>query len=293
MTLTTTEPVRVKSFDGSRLAVRRLSDHGTDPTPLLVVNGVGANLAPWRKSLIDLVRERTVVTWDLRGLLDSPPPESDRRDPGTHAEDALSVLEHFGIEEFVVASWSNGARIAIELADRAPERVRAMALVCGSFAHGVFDLLRHLEPAPIVTLFSSVAKHFSSRLEGPFKRLIDRPEITGLIRQSGLVGAEADTRGLVELLHGLASCDLRRLLATYEAVTVEPERDMVTALQAPCLLIAGAHDRFAPVRVAGEMAALIPDARLEVYPRATHYLPLEYPAKLSDDIRRFFKDLGV
>ena len=285
------EPGFVRSFDETLLAARKLSEG--DETPLLIVNGVGANLAPWRKPLVDIVRERTVIAWDHRGLLDSPVPTSERRDPGTHAEDAVSVLDHFDIERCVIASWSNGARIAVEIAHRVPDRVEAMVLVCGSFSTGLFDLARHLEPGPLVTLFTSVAKHFSGRLEAPFRRLVARPEITGLIRQSGLVGAEADTRGLISLLQALASCDLRRLLATYEAVTTDPPDDMISGLQAPTLLVAGAHDRFAPVRVAQEMSMQIPDATLEVYPRATHYLPLEFPAKLSTDMRRFFADRGL
>ena len=281
----------VRSFDDSLLAARQLSDG--EATPLLIVNGIGANLAPWRKPLIDIVRERTVVTWDHRGLHASPLPASERKDPGAHAEDALAVLDHFEIETCVVASWSNGARIALELAHRAPERVGPMVLICGSFTQGIYDLFRHLEPAPLVSLVTSVAKHFSDRLEAPLRRLVERPEITGMIRQSGLVGAEADTRGMIELLQGLAACDLRTLLATYEAVTTDPPRDILTGIQPPALLIAGANDRFAPVRVAENMAGAMPEARLEVYPRATHYLPLEYPVKLSDDLRRFFREHGA
>ena len=40
-----------------------------------------------------------------------------------------------------------------------------------------------------------------------------------------------------------------------------------------------------------ETAAAIPGARLEVYERATHYLPIEYPARLSDDLGSFLADL--
>ena len=290
MSRTDTDHVFVRSFDDTLLAAHKLSDG--DGKPVLVVNGVGANLAPWRKPLVDLMRERTVVTWDYRGLHTSPVAASERKDAGAHAEDALALLDHFGIEECVIASWSNGARIALEIAYRAPERIGPMVLVCGSYTHGIYDLFRHLEPAPLVSLFTSVAKHFSGRLEAPLRRLVERPEITGLIRQSGLVGAEAETRGLIELLQGLADCDLRTLLATYEAVTTDPPEEIIFSIQSPALLIAGAHDRFAPVRVAEEMAASMPDARLEVYPRATHYLPLEYPAKLSDDMRRFFRETG-
>ena len=286
-----TETTLVRSFDGSLLAARQLAESGG--TPLLIVNGVGANLAPWRKPLVDIVRERTVIAWDQRGLLESPRAETERRDAGAHAEDAVAVMDHFGIEQCVIASWSNGARIALEVAHRVPERVGAMALVSPTYGQGVFDLVRFLEPGPLVSMFTSVGKHFSGFLGPALRRLVERPEITGLIRQSGLVGAEADTRGLIELLQGLASCDLRTLLATYEAVTADPAPELLTAVETPVLLVAGAHDRFAPLRLVRRMHQQIPDARLEVYPRSTHYLPLEYPTKLSEDLRKFLSEVGL
>ena len=72
-------PVLVRSFDGSDVAVR---SSGSGPAaPLLFVNGVGATLAVWRKPLAELAAQRRWVTWDLRGLHDSPPPATDRTDP--------------------------------------------------------------------------------------------------------------------------------------------------------------------------------------------------------------------
>jgi pimeloyl-ACP methyl ester carboxylesterase len=96
---------------------------------------------------------------------------------------------------------------------------------------------------------------------------------------------------LVELLRGLASCDLRRLFATYEAVSGDSAPELLRRIQAPTLLIAGQRDIFASPAMAHEMERMIPDASIEVYEKATHYLPLEYPAMLSDNMRRFFKDV--
>jgi hypothetical protein len=39
-----------------------------------------------------------------------------------------------------------------------------------------------------------------------------------------------------------------------------------------------------------EMAEHIPLSRLEVYERATHYLPMEFPARLSHDMRTFLEE---
>ena len=281
----------VKSFDGSTIAARRLSDESG--MPLLVVNAIGANLAPWRKSLIDIVRERPVYTWDHRGLLDSAPPATNRFDPGAQAEDAAAVLDHFDAAKCVLVSWSNGARIALELAYRYPERIEAMVLVCGTYGHAASRLVRNLELFPLIPIAAGIAKHFAGYLEGPLRRFVDRREIAGIIRQSGVVGANADTRALIELLRGVAGSDLKRLLATFEAVVGNTGQELLHGIEAPTLLIAGEYDQFSPMTMQEEMRAAISSCRLDVYERATHYLPLEYPAKLGDDIRKFFKDAGA
>ncbi|MDQ4143123.1 MAG: alpha/beta hydrolase [Actinomycetota bacterium] len=281
----------VRSFDGTELAARRMGEGET--TPLLVVNAVGAGLALWRRTLQDVARHRQIVMWDHRGLLGSGPPLSDRTDPGAQAEDGLAVLEHFGIERFVMASWSNGTRIALEIAHRRPDDLAALSIVCGGYGHPLGRLLRNFELASALPTVAGVAKHFAGLIEGPFRRVTSRPEIAGLVRQSGMIAATADTSALVDLLRGMASCDTRTLLATYEAIAGDPAPELLTDVQVPTLIVAGERDPFTPLRVSQEMAASIPAARLEVYERATHYLPIEYPAKLAADLQRFWADLGL
>ncbi len=285
------EVTRVRSFDGTILAARRMG--AEDGMPLLVVNGIGATLAVWRRVLIDIARERPVISWDQRGLHDSGEPASDRLDAGAQAEDAAAVLDHFGIERFVAASWSNGSRIALELAHRNTERLTALALVCGGYGHPLGRLLRYLEVASVLPTLAGVVKHFSSFLEGPLRGVTSRPELAGLVRQSGMIAATADTAALVDLLRGMARCDTRTLLATYEAVAGDPAPELLSEVEAPALIVAGERDPFTTRRVSEEMARAIPKARLEVYERATHYLPIEYPARLSDDLRAFWREVDV
>ena len=281
----------IRSFDGTLLATRRRGMEGG--TPLLVCNAVGANDAVWRRVIIDIERERPVVAWDQRGLLGSGPPATDRLDPGAQAEDALAVASHHGLEEFVVASWSNGSRVALELATRYPERVAALVMVNGGFGHPFGRLLRHLEVASLFPSIAGVAKHFGAALQGPLRALTNRPELVGLIRQSGLVGATADGALLVELVRGIAACDLRTFFATYEAIAGDSAPELAAMVEAPSLLIAGDRDAFTPLSMVVEMHSVMPDAELKVYERAGHYLPLEYPAKLSTDIRDFLKELAL
>jgi pimeloyl-ACP methyl ester carboxylesterase len=135
-------------------------------------------------------------------------------------------------------------------------------------------------------------KHFGASLQGPLRALVGRPEIAGMIMQTGMVGASADTALLVQLLEGIASCDLKMFLATYEAIAGDSAPELLSGIGVPVLLVAGDHDRFVPLRVVEEMHELIPNSSLEVYEKATHYLPIEYPARLSTDLRKFLSGLS-
>ena len=286
----TSPPTEVlSSFDGTRLMTRRMGRPGR--APLVVVNAIGANLAPWRRVLVDLEREREIVTWDHRGLLDSGPPASPRLDPGAQAEDAVAVADHHGFERFVVASWSNGGRIALELASRYPERVRGLAVVCWGSGQSWLRALRRLDPWAVLPTIASVGKHLSPWLEGPFRTLASRPELAGLIRQSGIVAGTADTALLVELFRGLASCDLKTLLGSFEEVAGDAAPEVARDVDAPCLVVGGERDPFTSPDAVRELAGRLPRARVEMYARATHYLPMEYPARLSDDLRAFFREV--
>jgi pimeloyl-ACP methyl ester carboxylesterase len=233
-------------------------------------------------------RERKIITWDLRGLHESGDPATDRLDAGAQAEDAIAVVDDLhGSEPLHVVAWSNGARIALELAHRYPEQVSSLTLVCGGYGQPLIRLLRQLEPAGLMPWVAGVSKFFSAPLQIAFRNFVARPELTGLVRQSGFIAATADTATLVDVLRAMAACDLRRLLRTYEQVAGDSARDLLGELWVPTLLIAGERDSFTPRSITDDMQDTLPDSKLVVYEKATHYLPIEYPARLSNDLRAF------
>ncbi|MGH2748673.1 MAG: alpha/beta fold hydrolase [Actinomycetota bacterium] len=278
----------LRSFDGTPIATRLLG--GGAGLPVLVVNAIGANLAAWRRALVDLVEERPVLTWDHRGLHASGPPATDRLDAGAHAEDAVAALDRHGFERCAVVAWSSGTRIGLELVSRYPERVAGMVLVCGSYGHSLGRLLR-LELGSFLPLVASVAKYFSWFVEGPLAAVASRPELAGLIRQSGFVGATADGAALADIFRGMAACDMRMLLESYEKVAGDPAPHLLDSISCAVLAVAGNKDIVTPPALMEATVERIPGARLTVYEGATHYLPIEFPARLSEDIRKFLSDL--
>ena len=202
-------PEFVTSFDGTEIAAHKIGDTGA--RPLLLISAIGANLTPWRRTAREIVASRPVVSWDLRGLYDSGPPASNRLDVGTHAEDAVAVLDHFGIDSFAVAAWSSGTRIALELAARYPDRMSSLALVCGGYGHPLRRVLR-AEVTSLLPMLAGAARPFSGLIERAVRGLVSRPEISGLVRQSGMIAPTADVPALVDMIQSAASCDLRTVL---------------------------------------------------------------------------------
>jgi 3-oxoadipate enol-lactonase len=279
------EPEPVVSFDKSSLAARRMGVE--EGTPLVVAGAVGVSLPIWRRTLADIARVRPVITWDLRGLGESGEARSQRFDARAHSEDGIAVADHFGAQRFHLAGWSTGARIALEIAYRHPERVISLALICGNYGYSVPAGLRNLELISVLPVVSGVAKHFSGYVGAALRGVTSRAELTGLIRQSGMVGPTADTAALVDMLRSTAECDTRTFLETYEAVAGDSDFDLLHEIEARTLLVAGERDAFTPLRTMELMERTIPAATLTVYERATHYLPIEFPARLAADLGDF------
>jgi len=85
----------------------------------------------WRRVVVPLAEGADVIALDFRGFGDSDKPEGDPKElytPDHLAADVLALLDHLGIERFVVAGHDTGAVIAQVLAREVPERVRALAL---------------------------------------------------------------------------------------------------------------------------------------------------------------------
>jgi pimeloyl-ACP methyl ester carboxylesterase len=99
--------------------------------PVVLLHGWPGFWYDWRHVVFPLAEEADVIALDFRGFGDSDKPEGDPKElyaPEHLAADVLSLLDHLGIERFVVAGHDTGAVITQVLARQVPERVRALAL---------------------------------------------------------------------------------------------------------------------------------------------------------------------
>jgi pimeloyl-ACP methyl ester carboxylesterase len=62
------------------------------------------------------------------------------------------------------------------------------------------------------------------------------------------------------------------------------ERQRLTAIKSPTLIIQGDNGLMIPTKLSHLMAGLIPDARIRVYPDAAPGLLFQYPAEVAADV---------
>jgi pimeloyl-ACP methyl ester carboxylesterase len=94
---------------------------------LTLLEGIGADIAGWRRSIPALAGELRVVAIDHRGngASDDPPGPCTMT---TFVEDALAVLDELGVERAHVYGQSFGGMVAQEMALTCADRVRTLGL---------------------------------------------------------------------------------------------------------------------------------------------------------------------
>ena len=97
----------------------------------VLCNGLGTNPYAW-PALLDPECGVRVVSWNHRGTGGSDRPADPSHVEIQHfVQDALSVMDHFGVGQAVVVGWSMGVNTMFELAVHHPERVKGLFAVAG------------------------------------------------------------------------------------------------------------------------------------------------------------------
>lgn len=250
--------------DGVRLYWR--ADGEADKPALLLLNSIGVDMGLWDRVVPHLSPRFRLLRMDTRGHGASDAPAGDYS-LGDLALDALAVLDAAGVERAGVCGVSLGGMVAMSLALRTPERVRALVLACTSAEMDPAAWRQRLETVraqgTAAVADMGVERFFSER----FRRR--EPDVVATIRD-GLRAMSAD---------GYAGC-----CAAIRDMDLAGRLDGILA---PALVIAGERDISTPFEGHGDrLAAAIP--RAEVVKLDAAHLPcLEVPAAFSAAVEAF------
>jgi esterase len=104
-------------------------EHGTG-VPILCVHGTSSSALVWASAVGTLAELGRVIVYDRRGCTRSERPDPyETTSVGEHADDARALLETLDAAPAVVVGRSYGGSVALDLALRHPEAVRALVLL--------------------------------------------------------------------------------------------------------------------------------------------------------------------
>jgi 3-oxoadipate enol-lactonase len=244
--------------------------------PVLLVMGLGVSATGWWRTIPVLAGDRPVLAFDNRGVGRSDRPPGPYSTPEM-ADDAIAVLDAAGFERAHVYGISLGGMIAQEIALRSPERVAGLAL--GATIPGGERSV--LPPEATLTFF---------------RRRAEMPAFEAVWASVPYSYGEATRRHHAQRI----ADDLEQRLR----YPVEPEPysaqlaaslghdagDRLGEIEAPTLVVHGEADAMIPSANARVIAEAVPDARLELWPEASHlYLTDEPEADRS--VARFLAEV--
>lgn len=246
--------------DGARLSHEV---HGPSAgEPLLLLEGLGGDLAGWRRNIPHLAAELRVVAFDHRGNGRSTAPDEPMT-MATFVDDALALLDHVGIDRGHLYGQSFGGMVAQELALSRPERVRSLVLAC------THPGVRHAVPGRVAV---PKGRPWEALYSARFLR--EHPDEVEADLRAGTPQAPAMARRQWEAMQGFDAYD------------------RLPSLRVPTLVLHGTEDRTVHPDNARVLAERIPDARLVLLEGAGHVYHAEQPEAADAAVMEFVRSVA-
>ncbi len=257
-----------------------LCDRGPEGgPPLLLIHGLLVHHYEFARLLPELSRGRRLLVPDLFGSGDSDAPTPGLAwgyDFDWHAKTLITLLDQVGVDRLDVVGHSTGGTIAACLAAELGERVRRLVLV-DTVAYdmslpleGWVALFPRVGPALFKNVFrrAELRRYFTKVFSNPER--LDEVAIDLYWDRLARPGHREAAHAMLEKL-----VDLGGLSGRFASIVAKTR------------IIWGSDDRIVPLSDGERLAALIPDAHLEVINGCGHAPNEERPEELGALINSF------
>lgn len=194
------------------------------------------------------------IAYDHRGSGASTAPASEVHPQGL-VDDLFTVLDHYDVENCVVAGESLGALTVLAAVLQQPGRFAGLVIVDGV-----------TESSGVATDRSAVRDAFDAYVEAFVEACVPEPESDHLKRWGRQILLRADPESAA------------RMFESHDVPRITPD---LSAVEVPTLLIHGRRDAIVPLSAAREAAAAIPGAELVVIDDAGHVPTMTRPREVA------------
>jgi 3-oxoadipate enol-lactonase len=239
-----------------------------DGVPIVFLHGVGSDKRVWRPQIDHFGGSRRAFAFDYPGYGESDFVAGAGRDDFARA--ILAAMDTLGVTRAHICGLSLGGVIAIAMYAAAPASCASLILADSFVVHpdgqGIFE------------------RSTTASREIGMRALAEG-------RMDELLGNEATAELRAEAVEVMAAIDPQAYRLGAEAVWLADQRERAAAIRVPALVVCGDEDRITPPALSEALAALIPDARLEMIARSGHLANAEQPAAFNAAIDRFLSEV--
>lgn len=244
-----------------------------DPVVLLHGSGPGVSAwANWQHTIPGLAKEFRVIAPDTVGYGATSRPDDVIYSLRTWTDHIVGFLDVLGLERVSLVGNSLGGRMALDMAERHPDRVTRMVLM-GSPGVGM-----------AVTDGLKALRAYEPSLENMRALLLDYFAVDKSIITDDLVRIRYEAS--VETFDAYRSMfSDPRHKGNELGITEEQARSIRT----PALLVHGREDKVVPAEVSWTMLQLLQDADLHVFARCGHWTQIERAREFVEVVSTFLR----
>jgi esterase len=212
--------------------------------PILCIHGTSSSALVWGAAVGELAELGRVIVYDRRGCSRSERPQPyDVTSVREHADDARGLLRALEAAPAVVIGRSYGGSVALDLALRYPESVRALAL---------------LEATP--SGFSAGADSWGASVAAKVERIAAEQGVAA-VGEAFIRQVLGDWEGLPEQLREMFTANGPAILAELRGEELVAEAAQLEQLGVPTLLVSASESPEAFREVTDALASAIPGAQ--------------------------------
>lgn len=275
----------VRSADGTSIAYRAMGSG----RPILCCNGLGVSPYFWRHLAAYFGNRYQIITWEYRGHGKSgTPPHPTRLRYEELIADGTAVIAALDLRGIIGIGHSAGFQVVLGLYAKHPKRFAGLSSFLGTAGNALRFFFDSPKSRIFFDLYYLLTVFYPTQLQLVLHLITNSPipyHLAGALRI--LTPGFADKGDLQQYLRYVQSMDPLFFATLTQGAEAHSAHGILPRVRVPTLYIAGANDRFVPLRISQAMHRATPKSELYVITRGTHFGLMEMPDVFNLRLEQF------